>query len=79
VVIEPELEGARSELLGDDAVIRYWKGGAVGGLGQRALKQSALKAIPHGVRLWWMLGGDLRRVLGVKTALCSKHQEVILL
>jgi len=57
-----EVQGARLELVGDDVVIRYWKGGAVGGLGQRALKSSALKAIPHGFRLRWMVGGDLKRV-----------------
>ena len=37
-------------------------GEAVGGLGKRALKQSALEAIPHGVRLRWMVGGDLEMV-----------------
>jgi len=35
--------------------------GAVGRLGKRALKQSALKDIPHGFRLWWMVGGDLKK------------------
>ncbi|MDI6820093.1 MAG: JAB domain-containing protein [Candidatus Hodarchaeaceae archaeon] len=39
-----EVQGARSELVGGDAVIGYWKGGAVGGLGKRALKLSALEA-----------------------------------
>jgi len=47
-------------------VFRYCRltiaGEAVGGLGKCALKPSALKEIPHGVRLRWMVGADLKRV-----------------
>ena len=58
-----EVQGARLELVGDDAVIRYWKGGAVGGLGKRALKQSALKAIPMEFASGGWLEGILKEFL----------------